>query len=140
MTIVHKQSLPLNSRYPDRWRNDVAKRMQKRGTRLVLDDSVENSEPKDGYIVTRKGVSIAADLVVSDAFDLLFLIVNVLRHVCRYPPLAQAQILHSSRSLSDLMFSLIMATSKSNPHSNLLSILVCLLWETSSSGRRRSRP
>jgi len=42
----------------------VTRRVEKRGIKLILNDSVENIEPKNGYIVTREGVSIAADLVV----------------------------------------------------------------------------
>ena len=43
----------------------MTRRVEKRGIKLILNDSVENIEPKNGYIVTREGVSIAADLVVS---------------------------------------------------------------------------
>jgi phytoene dehydrogenase-like protein len=102
----------------------VTRRVEKRGVKLILNDSVENIEPKNGYIVTREGVSIAADLVVSYGFKLP--LVNILQRVYRYPPSAHAQTLNSSRSLSDQTSSPVRAMSKSNLHSNSSSTLVCL--------------
>jgi len=64
VTIVHGQSLPLNSTYPDRWRKGVAEKASKRGVRLFLSDYVENLEPQGGRIATRSGKFIPADLVV----------------------------------------------------------------------------
>ncbi|KAF8154819.1 hypothetical protein B0H34DRAFT_660708 [Crassisporium funariophilum] len=65
VTIVHGQSAPMNAVYPLRWREDISRRLHKRGVNLIVDDYVDTFEPKDGQITTRKGKSITADLVVA---------------------------------------------------------------------------
>jgi len=57
--------LPLNDSYPDRWRKEVARKIQKRRNNLVLGDSVHDLELKNGAVVTRQGKTIPADLVVN---------------------------------------------------------------------------
>lgn len=58
--------MPLNSTYPVRWRENVAKKSRKRGVEFVLSDNVTDLEPQNGRIVTQHGKSITADLVVRD--------------------------------------------------------------------------
>ncbi|KAF9531421.1 FAD/NAD(P)-binding domain-containing protein [Crepidotus variabilis] len=64
VTIVHKQLLPLNNAYTDRWRRYILSRAQKRGIDIVLDDAVDDLTLANGKILTRGNRSIPADLVV----------------------------------------------------------------------------
>ncbi|TFK59014.1 hypothetical protein BDN72DRAFT_738911, partial [Pluteus cervinus] len=41
VTIVHGQELLLNGTYPDKWRKDMARRLQKGGIKVILDDYVD---------------------------------------------------------------------------------------------------
>ncbi|KAJ3515585.1 hypothetical protein NLJ89_g1666 [Agrocybe chaxingu] len=65
ITIVHGQPFLLNQAYPESFRKDMGKRVTKRGTRLVLNDYVDDFIPKEGKVITRKGTVIPADLVVA---------------------------------------------------------------------------
>ncbi|KAJ3506388.1 hypothetical protein NLJ89_g6897 [Agrocybe chaxingu] len=64
VTIVQGDALLLNKTYPDRFRKDIERRVVKRGVKVIKDDFVDDVEPKEGKIVTRKGVSVEADLVI----------------------------------------------------------------------------
>ncbi|EAU86985.1 hypothetical protein CC1G_08456 [Coprinopsis cinerea okayama7 len=64
VTIVHSQKQVLNDAYPDKFRKAVLARFQKEGVEIVLEDAVDQTEPVDGKITTRKGKSIPADLVL----------------------------------------------------------------------------
>ncbi|TFK65078.1 FAD/NAD(P)-binding domain-containing protein, partial [Pluteus cervinus] len=63
VTIVHGQEFLLNGTYPEKWRKDVGRRVQKRGIKAILNDYVDNLSP--GVIQTRNGQNITADLVVA---------------------------------------------------------------------------
>ncbi|KAJ7897039.1 FAD/NAD(P)-binding domain-containing protein [Mycena olivaceomarginata] len=66
VTIVHGDSILLNSAYPARYRNGLQKSIRARGVNIVLDDFVDEiPAPGPASIKTRKGVVIEADLVVS---------------------------------------------------------------------------
>ncbi|KAF9471448.1 FAD/NAD(P)-binding domain-containing protein [Pholiota conissans] len=64
VTIVHSQSLYLNDTYPESWRKYVGKQFASRGVTAVLGEYIDDLEIKDGYVTTRSGKKIAADLVV----------------------------------------------------------------------------
>ncbi|KAF9528078.1 hypothetical protein CPB83DRAFT_907221 [Crepidotus variabilis] len=64
VTIVHKQTLPLNDTYPERWRKRVLAGAEKRGIAVLLGDAVDNFTPTNKKISTRNGLSILADLFV----------------------------------------------------------------------------
>jgi NADH dehydrogenase FAD-containing subunit len=65
VTIVHGDSILLNSTYPARYRNGLQKSIRARGVNIVLDDFVDEiPAPGPASIKTRKGVVIEADLVV----------------------------------------------------------------------------
>jgi len=65
VTIVHSQELLMNDAYPEKWRKDVVRRVRARGIELVLGDYVDDMDTSSGFITTRKGHKITADLVVS---------------------------------------------------------------------------
>ncbi|KAF8178481.1 hypothetical protein BJ912DRAFT_983962 [Pholiota molesta] len=64
ITIVHGQPLYMNGAYPQRWRKYINKQYSRRGINGVLGDYVDNVEIKEGYVTTRSGKQIKADLVV----------------------------------------------------------------------------
>ena len=64
ITIIHSRALLLNDTYPDKWRQQVVDNITARGVKLVMNDRVDDFEPKDGKITTRSGQSVPADLVV----------------------------------------------------------------------------
>ncbi|KAG8829420.1 hypothetical protein FRC17_006600 [Serendipita sp. 399] len=75
LTMVHKQSLFLNSVYPDNYRRRVTDDLRKRNIRVITGDSVDGlststMEGTDGVvpgrmITTSKGVQIPAELIVA---------------------------------------------------------------------------
>ncbi|KAF8181636.1 hypothetical protein BJ912DRAFT_979622 [Pholiota molesta] len=64
VTIVHGQPLYMNGVYPQSWRKYINKQYSRRGINGVLGDYVDNVEIKEGYVTTRSGKKIKADLVV----------------------------------------------------------------------------
>ena len=66
VTIVHGGSKLLTSVYPDKFRDDIARRVTARGIELVFDDYVDEfPEPGAQGLTTRKGTRFeTADLVV----------------------------------------------------------------------------
>lgn len=73
LTVIQKDRLPLNATYPDAMRQRVASEIEARGTRVILNDTVELSQAVlDGTdpvtpgrkITTAKGVTVPADLIV----------------------------------------------------------------------------
>jgi len=54
----------MNDAYPDKWRKDVVRRVRDRGIELVLGDYVDDMDTSSGFITTRKGHKIPADLVI----------------------------------------------------------------------------
>ncbi|KJA15813.1 hypothetical protein HYPSUDRAFT_1066992 [Hypholoma sublateritium FD-334 SS-4] len=65
VTIVHGQALLLNESYPESWRASVAKSFGSRGIDFILGDYVDDLEIKEGYVTTRSGKRIKADLAVT---------------------------------------------------------------------------
>ncbi|TFY76380.1 hypothetical protein EWM64_g7631 [Hericium alpestre] len=65
VTIVQSGHLPLNKVYPDRFRSTVESRIRQRGVEFVFGDYLDETETKDGFVRTRKGKVLPADLVVS---------------------------------------------------------------------------
>jgi apoptosis-inducing factor 2 len=74
LSLVHRDTLPLNGAYPDPVRRAIARGLEERGARLVLGDSValtkeemdgSNSIIPGGTVTTAKGVTLPAELVVS---------------------------------------------------------------------------
>jgi NADH dehydrogenase FAD-containing subunit len=64
VTVVHNESLPLNSAYPNKFRKTAQKALAKTGIKLVLEDRLEQLTPEDGFVTTKNGVKVKADLVV----------------------------------------------------------------------------
>jgi NADPH-dependent 2,4-dienoyl-CoA reductase/sulfur reductase-like enzyme len=54
----------MNGAYPESWRKYIHKQYSRRGVNGVLGDYVDNVEIKEGYVTTRSGRNIKADLVV----------------------------------------------------------------------------
>jgi NADH dehydrogenase FAD-containing subunit len=75
VTIVNRGPLPVNDTYPASFRQRLVDEMRARGIKVILEDEVDNLSPAvlDGSdpvtpgrkIKTKKGVEIAADLIVS---------------------------------------------------------------------------
>lgn len=73
VSVVHRDTMALNSSYPNVFRERIGREIEKAGARLILDDEVELSEtaletvdyvPRR-QITTKKGVKINAELIVS---------------------------------------------------------------------------
>ena len=65
MTIVQSGYLPLNKIYPDYFRERVAEAIESRGVEFIFNDYLDQDAAQDGFVITRKGQKIPADLVVS---------------------------------------------------------------------------
>lgn len=65
VTIIHSDSLPLNSAYSDKFRNTALASVTKKGVKVILNDKLDVDGPDATHGVTRKGVTIDADLIVS---------------------------------------------------------------------------
>ncbi|GJJ12671.1 hypothetical protein Clacol_006915 [Clathrus columnatus] len=63
ITLVHNKSLLLNPTYPDKFRRDLANRLEKQNIHLVLDDSIDVENTRD-EIVTSKGFRVNGDLLI----------------------------------------------------------------------------
>ena len=65
VTLVHRDAELLNASYPKRFRTSALRRLQRTGTRVILDDSLHAVEPSaDGTVTTTKGEIIKADMVI----------------------------------------------------------------------------
>ncbi|RPD71640.1 FAD/NAD(P)-binding domain-containing protein [Lentinus tigrinus ALCF2SS1-7] len=65
ITLIHKQSLLLNSVYPDKYRKDIERRLRIRNVDLILDDEIENPTEGVAGVTTKSGKSLPdADLVI----------------------------------------------------------------------------
>mgnify|MGYP001290587524 CR=1 FL=1 len=62
----------LNDTYPESWRKYVGRNIAKRGVSLVLNDRLEDLDPKEGFVTTAAGKRIPADLVVSSPLRYTF--------------------------------------------------------------------
>ncbi|KAG6830400.1 hypothetical protein H0H92_000896 [Tricholoma furcatifolium] len=65
VTIVHSHERLLNKTYPNKFRNDVQQRLLKRGVTLILGDVVPESMLTRSRVVTRNGITLTPDLIVS---------------------------------------------------------------------------
>ena len=64
MTIVQSRNLPFNSIYADKFRRRIAAECEKFGIQFVFNNHLDETVPKEGFIETREGTKIEADLVV----------------------------------------------------------------------------
>lgn len=65
VTIVHNQELLLNDAYPNYFREDVARGLEKRDVEIILNDSIADMDISDaGIVSTANGRRLIADLVV----------------------------------------------------------------------------
>ncbi|KAF5318334.1 hypothetical protein D9611_014247 [Ephemerocybe angulata] len=65
VSIVHNGRLPLNDVYPDRLRNGLLTKLQKRNVNVVLNDRLDNyTLSEDGTVTLRSGKALNADLVI----------------------------------------------------------------------------
>ena len=76
VTIVHGQALVLNDSYPESWRATVAKGFVSRGIEIILGDYLDDVDIKEGYVTTRSGKRIKADLVVSGFFVMISILLG----------------------------------------------------------------
>ncbi|VDB91689.1 unnamed protein product [Peniophora sp. CBMAI 1063] len=64
-TIVQSRSLPFNNVYRDNFRRRILKECETSGIKFVFNDYLDEAVPKDGYVTTRKGETVRADLVMT---------------------------------------------------------------------------
>ncbi|TFK82196.1 FAD/NAD(P)-binding domain-containing protein [Polyporus arcularius HHB13444] len=65
ITLIHNQSLLLNSVYPDKFRKDIERRVRLRNIDVILGDAIENPVEGVAGVTTKNGKSIPdADLVI----------------------------------------------------------------------------
>jgi len=60
--LVHRGEKLFNNAYPDKFRDDVARRLKSKNITVILGDSIEN--PADLKAPTQKGASLNADLIL----------------------------------------------------------------------------
>lgn len=67
VTLVHSEKQLLNDVYPDKWRQDIERRVRKRNIDLILGDRLDSfPEPGAVGVTTRNGKQLRdADLIVS---------------------------------------------------------------------------
>jgi len=54
-----------NGGYPERFRKRLFSHLERTGTKIILDDHLDDLQPnEEGIVVTRKGKKLNADLVV----------------------------------------------------------------------------
>ncbi|KZV76192.1 FAD/NAD(P)-binding domain-containing protein [Peniophora sp. CONT] len=64
-TIVQSRALPFTNAYPDKFRARILSEAREAGIEFVLEDYLDESEPSAGYVTTRKGQRLRADLVIT---------------------------------------------------------------------------
>ncbi|KAI0042337.1 FAD/NAD-P-binding domain-containing protein [Auriscalpium vulgare] len=64
VTIVHGSDQLINSTYPDKYRKRVEQSVRAVGVDIVFNDYLDDNTITDGFVTTRKGKKIKADLVV----------------------------------------------------------------------------
>ncbi|KAI0042334.1 FAD/NAD(P)-binding domain-containing protein [Auriscalpium vulgare] len=65
VTIVHGPDKLLNSTYPDKFRKRIEQDVRETGVNIVFGDYMDDNTITNGFVTTRLGKKIKADLVVS---------------------------------------------------------------------------
>jgi len=65
VTIVQSRELPFNDVYANNFRKQILKECKISGIDFVFKDYLDDAEPKEGYVTTRNGHTIRADLVIT---------------------------------------------------------------------------
>ncbi|THH17742.1 hypothetical protein EW146_g3131 [Bondarzewia mesenterica] len=65
ITIVQSGPLPLHRTYPNHFRDRIAREMRARGITFVFNDHLDQITPEEGFVTTRSGLPLRADLVIS---------------------------------------------------------------------------
>ena len=65
VTILQGDRLLLNDVYPDKFRRDIQRRLERRGVKIVLNDAVSGNPSTEKPIKTREGMELTCDLLVS---------------------------------------------------------------------------
>ncbi|VDB94139.1 unnamed protein product [Peniophora sp. CBMAI 1063] len=64
-TIVQSRNLPFTNAYPDSFRSRILSEAREAGIEFVLEDYLDEAEPHDGHVTTRKGQQLRADLIIT---------------------------------------------------------------------------
>lgn len=70
ITIVQANNLLLGETYPEKFRVDLERRVQRRDVNIIFNDTIEGRPDPKGTLATSKGISLPCDLIVSHAFTL----------------------------------------------------------------------
>jgi NADH dehydrogenase FAD-containing subunit len=65
VTILQGDRLLLNDVYPDKFRRDIQRRLERRGVEIILNDAVSGNPSTEKPIKTREGKELTCDLLVS---------------------------------------------------------------------------
>ncbi|TEB13590.1 FAD/NAD(P)-binding domain-containing protein [Coprinellus micaceus] len=65
VTILQGDRLLLNDVYPDKFRRDIQRRLERRGVEIILNDAVSGNPSTEKPIKTREGKELTCDLLIT---------------------------------------------------------------------------